>query len=65
MNEAEARLEAVTAQLEKALAVIKAVGGCGACQHYCKEYLDEPCYSCMQDPGYPAWAWNEGVIPNG
>lgn len=38
---------------------LKKAGGCGTCMSCKVDYLEEPCFSCMQDPDYPGWEWNK------
>ena len=41
---------AMAAELKKAV-------GCGACKSGKVNWLEEPCFSCQQDPSYPGWEW--------
>lgn len=43
------------------VAALKNSGGCGNCKHCYAAWDEEPCDSCRQDPGFPAWEWN-GII---
>lgn len=52
-----ARLKAENAAMA---AELKKAGGCGACKSCKVDYLEEPCFSCMQDPSYPGWKWKGG-----
>lgn len=54
-KERSAVLEAKNASMA---AEMKKAGGCGSCTSCKVDYLEEPCFSCMQDPDYPGWEWN-------
>lgn len=53
-----ARLKAENAAMS---AELKKTGGCSACKSCKVDCLEEPCFSCMQDPSCPCWEWNGGM----
>lgn len=53
-----ARVKAINAAMSAAL---KNSDGCGNCKHCYALWNEEPCDSCRQDPGFPAWEWNGNI----
>lgn len=51
-------LDKVKVEIAAMAAELKNAGGCGACKHCHSAWDEDPCNSCRQDPGFPAWEWN-------